>query len=52
MVTDLPGWRVPTNHTFHSMETVETTLVQSRRRLKTHPDLVRSITSFPWIICS
>jgi hypothetical protein len=40
------------NHTFHSMEAVETTLVQSLRRLETNPDLVRSITSFPWIICS
>ena len=40
------------NYTFHSMEAVETTLVQSLRRLETHPDLVRSITSFPWIICS
>lgn len=40
------------NHTFRSMEAVETTLVQSLRRLETNPELVRSITSFPWIFSS
>jgi transposase len=40
------------NRTFLSMRAVERAMVQSLRRLEEDKDLIRSMTSFPWIIRS
>ncbi|MFO1352145.1 MAG: IS630 family transposase [Gammaproteobacteria bacterium] len=38
------------NLAFDSLDAVEDTLAQGLRRLEKTPDIVRSITAFPWIV--